>query len=441
MKLAIIGGAGVRVPLLVNGLVGRGLPIGEVALFDVDRQRLAVIARLARARAGDVRITQHDAIAACVADADFIVTSIRVGGLAARHRDEATALRHGLVGQETVGPGGFAMAARTVPVLAAYMHEIVRHAPSAWVINFSNPVGIVTQALRRAATTTDPHPKVIGICDTPTELFAEIAHALDVPAAECAFDYIGLNHLGWVREVYHRGRPLLADIWSDSDTLERIYSRPLFPAAYLAKLRLLPTEYVYYYEFPDRAVSNVRATGTSRGEVVSALTDRLFADLSTERRDAVRIYETYLQTRSASYMQLESGASAPKAPSPWGDLTGYDRIAFDVIHAIVHNTGAIIPLNVANRGNLPELAADDVVEVPCSVGASGPRALHVGALPSQVRALTLQVKDYERRTMIAALAGDREGLIDALAHNPLVPSEAVAETLFRELALSEPSNP
>lgn len=430
MKLAIIGGGGVRVPLLINGLVARGLPIDHVSLFDTNAQRLAIMASLARTRTPGVPVSVHNAVANCVSAADFVVTSIRVGGLAARQHDEVVSLAHGIVGQETVGPGGFAMAVRSVPPLARYAEEIARYAPSAWVINFTNPVGIVTQAMRRAADL-----KIVGICDTPTELFAEIAHALGVAAGECTFDYFGLNHLGWVREVYHAGRPLLEGLWADQTQLEAIYSRPLFPPAYLATRRLLPTEYVFYYDFPERAVANIRAAGKGRGVVVSELTDGLFRDLADTSRDSIRIYEDYLAERSASYMQIESGQACPSQPSPWAALTGYDRIAFDVIHAIVHDSDAVIPLNVANEDNIPDLAPDDVVEVPCAVGANGPRARQVGPLPRQVSDLVVRVKEYERRTIDAAETLTHDALVDALAHNPLVPSRDIAAKLVDELQL------
>jgi len=431
MKLAIIGGAGVRVPLLVNGLIGRGLPFADVALFDPDRPRLEIIGRLAAARAGRARVTLQDSVDACVDGADFVVTSIRVGGLAAREHDETVSLAHGVVGQETVGPGGFAMGVRTVPVLSNYARIIERRAPAAWVINFSNPVGLVTQAMRHAADLN-----IVGICDTPTELFAEIAHALGVPARECSFDYIGLNHLGWVRDVRRDDEPLLAAAWTNPDLLQRIYSRPLFDAQYLSQLRLLPTEYVYYYEFPGRAVANIRAAGTNRGAVVSRLTRQLFADLAARPADPIAVYEQYLETRSASYMQIESGQPSPKPPSPWSELTGYDRIAFDVMHAIVHDTKAVIPLNVWNDGNIPDLAADDVVEVPCTVDASGPHPLPAGALPAQVRDLVVGVKRYERNTIDAAQTMTPDALTGALASNPLVPSRDLAARLVGVLQLA-----
>lgn len=430
MKLSIIGGGGVRVPLLVHGLITRGLPIDRVALFDVDRNRLALMADLAAVRAPSAAVITYDDVASCLDNADFVVTSIRVGGLAAREHDEATALAHGIPAQETIGPAGFAMAIRTIPVISGYARDIERHAPGAWVINFTNPVGMVTQAMRRAADI-----KAIGICDTPTELFAEAAHALGVPLRQCSFDYIGLNHLGWVRDVRYQGRGLLADVWTDPDLLTRIYARPLFPADYLARLKLLPTEYVYFYDFPDRAVANTRAAGRTRGAEVAKLTTRLFEALSAKPANALETYEEYLAERSGSYMQVESGQAAPTPPSPWGELTGYDRIAYDVMSAIVHDSNAIVPLDVPNEGSIPDLADDDIVEVPCAIGASGARPTRAGALPSQVRDLVVRVKEYERKTIDAAEAMTSAALVDALAHNPLVSSAPLAAMLVDRLQL------
>jgi 6-phospho-beta-glucosidase len=168
---------------------------------------------------------------------------------------------------------------------------------------------------------------------------------------------------------------------------------------------------------------------------VRQLTTQLFSELAAGPQNAVQVYENYLKRRSASYMQLEAGQSSPSTPSPWAELTGYDRIAFDVIHAIVHDTQQVIPLNVANDGNVPELAWDDVIEAPCTVGAAGPQPLRVGTLPTRARELTVTVKEYERRTIDAAEAMTRDALVDALALNPLVPSRDLAETLIDELRL------
>jgi len=428
MKLGIIGGAGVRTPLLVHGLTRSDVPITSIALFDPDESRLALIAPLAQKLAGSVPVVACADGASCARDAAFVFTSIRVGGIEGRARDERTAMEHGIVGQETVGPGGFAMAMRTIPHIVRYAREVEQHAPDAWIINFTNPVGIITEAVRTATTA-----KIIGICDTPTELFEEIAHALDVPSAECYFDYFGLNHLGWVREVYHHGRPQLHRLWDSPDRLRAVYRVPLFEPAFLRQLRLLPTEYVYYYYRAQEAFENVRRAGQSRGAVIEQLNAQLFDDLRRPGVDGLAVYERYLAARNAGYMQLESGAAAPKAPSPWAALTGYDKIALSVIRAIHTNSGAIIPLNVTNRGNLPELQDGDVVEVPCAVTSNGAMPLQVGAVPVQVHDLLRRVKDYERRTVRAALSQDRDAARDALAMNPLVADRTLADRLIEAL--------
>ena len=432
MKLAVIGGAGVRTPLLIHGLTRSDVPISSVCLYDPDQERLGIIAPLAARLSGGAAVTASTSVAECVEGADFVFTSIRVGGIEGRARDEATALDHGVVGQETVGPGGFAMAMRTIPHIVGYAREVERRAPNAWIINFTNPVGMITEAVRTATGA-----KIIGICDTPTELFEEIAHALELPSQECHFDYFGLNHLGWVREVYHGGRPQLHRLWDDPKRLASIYRVPLFDPAFLRQLRVLPTEYVYYYYRARDAFENVKRSGKSRGYVIQQLNVKLFEDLAQPGAEARTVYEAYLAARDGSYMQIESGTAAPRKPSPWAAMTGYDKIALSVLRAIHFNTGAIIPLNVSNRGNLPELEADDVVEVPCTVTLNGALPLHVGAVPTAVLELLLQVKDYERRTVKAALSGDRDAARNALARNPLVADQALARRLIDAMHVGE----
>ncbi len=428
MKIAVIGGAGVRTPLLVNGLTQSDLPIREIALFDIDARRLDAIGHVAR------RFAHHATLALCttsadaIRDADFVFTSIRVGGIEQRARDEAASLRHGVLGQETIGPAGFAMTVRTIPALLHYAREVEQLAPDAWMINFTNPVGPVTQALL-----TETQARVIGICDTPTELFEEVAHALGVPSAECHFDYFGLNHLGWLREVYYRGRPQLARVWSDPDVLRSIYRAPLFDAEYLATLKLLPTEYVYYYIRTKHAAENMRKAGQTRGEVIARLNEHLFHELATPGVDAVATYERYLASRNAGYMQIESGSAIALAPIASAAVTGYDKIALSVVRAIHFNTGAVIPLNVRNNGNLP-LDADDCVEVPCVVNATGAWPTHVPPLPPRIAEFIQRVKAYERLTIHAAHAQTPQAAVEALAANPLVADRVLAHTLYDALA-------
>jgi 6-phospho-beta-glucosidase len=441
MKIAVIGGGGVRTPLLVGGLTQSDLPIEQIALYDVDQERLKTIGAVAALMAAKSRVTLAGSVAESVASADVVFTSIRIGGIAQRVRDEAVAQRHGIVGQETVGPAGFAMAARTIPQMVDYARQIAEAAPKAWIINFTNPVGMVTEAMR---TVSD---RVIGICDTPTELFEEVARALDLDAEACRFDYFGLNHLGWLREVYHHGEPQMQRLWSDPDLLRSVYKVPLFDPVSLRDLRMLPTEYVYYYDQPTRAFDNVRRAGRGRAEVIAELTRVLFEALAAPGADLVPIYKSYLRTRSASYMQIEAGTDAPSDALPRSafaeasarqasatSLSGYDRIALGVLRAIHFNANTIIPLSVANRGNLPLLQDRDVVEVPCVVNANGATPLHVGAVPNRIAPLLTHVKEYERLTVRAALAQSMDTAREALARNPLVPDRATADVLIADLS-------
>jgi 6-phospho-beta-glucosidase len=309
-----------------------------------------------------------------------------------------------------------------------YARAITRAAPGAWIINFTNPVGMITEAMRTVTS------RVIGICDTPTELFEEVARALDLPPDRLFFDYFGLNHLGWLREVYSDGEPQLRRLWNDFDRLESIYKVPLFVPTYLHDLKLLPTEYVYYYAEPQRAVDNIRRAGQTRGQAIAELTDVLFDALRDPHADAVAAYQSYLFTRSAGYMQIESG-TAPSAArvASASQMSGYDKIALAVIRAIHFNLNTIIPLSVENHGNIPSLMDRDVVELPCAVSANGARPLHVGRIPDRVQPLLSRVKEYERLTVRAVLAQSVDAAREALANNPLVPARGTADRLVRDL--------
>jgi 6-phospho-beta-glucosidase len=429
VTIAIIGGAGIRTPLLVRGLARSRMPIREIRVFDTDRDRLRLIAPLTE-RVASVNVRVTESAEACVKGAHFVIASIRPGGIDRRAEYERIALDHGVVGQETVGVGGWAMALATIPAMVDYAKVVASHAPDAWMLSFTNPVGMVTEGVLKATSVP-----VIGICDTPIELFQEIAHAIGESAADCHFDYVGLNHLGWVREVWVRGEPHMKGILADDTTLAKIYRRPLFENSRLRELGALPTEYVYFYESPERAVANSRRGGTSRGAAIANMNDALFETLRAGREDSVKVYETYLAERSGTYLALEGegDASRVNAPSEAALLSGYDKIAVSVIDAIHRNTGDLVPLSVANKGNIHGLRDDDVVEVPCLVNANGPRALHVGAPPDRVRSLLERVKAYERATVAAALDGSRDAAIEALALNPLVPSRDLAATLARHL--------
>ena len=268
VKIAVIGGAGVRVPLLAGGLSRSDLNLSEIALYDIDQDRLRIIANLASQMANGVKITTAATPEPAIDGSSFVITSIRVGGASQRAKDEAIALAHDVVGQETIGPAGFAMAVRSIPPIVDYGRMVARLAPRAWMINFTNPVSIITQAVHQ-----ETDARLIGICDTPLEMFEDAAHALGLPASVCGYDYFGLNHLGWLRDVLFEGEGQLQRIWTDDAKLMSAYRAPLFEPERLRTLKLLPTEYLYYYYRPAHALEKIKASGSSRGQVVAKLTE------------------------------------------------------------------------------------------------------------------------------------------------------------------------
>jgi 6-phospho-beta-glucosidase len=409
-KVAMIGGGGVRTPLVIHGLVQatKQLGIHTLCLFDVDRDRTEIIARIGREivrKAGvDFSITVSSDLESAVEGAEFILSSIRVGGMSARARDERIAIEHGLAGQETTGPGGAAMALRTVPATLAHAKVIERIAPRAWFINFTNPAGLITQALNAHTSL-----RVVGICDTPIELFHRIAESFGASPTEMQFDYAGLNHLGWVRRVLLRGQDVTASLLNDDTKLRSIYPGNLFDPVLIRTLGLLPTEYLFFYYRQRIALANQEKAGASRGQELERMNIELFQRLATESpADALETYRDYLQRRNASYMKLESEAGSAfgtekQQSDPFDAATGYHRIALDVMTALLSDIPHTSVVNVPNHGAIDDLDADDVVEVPCEISRHGIVSHRTGPLAESVRGLVLAVKAYERTSIRAAV--------------------------------------
>jgi 6-phospho-beta-glucosidase len=375
-----------------------------------------------------------------VKNADFVVNSLRVGGMSRRALDERIAIEHGLAGQETTGPGGAAMALRTVPVALLCAKTVERVAPQACFVNFTNPAGLVTQALLNNTTI-----RVIGICDTPAELFHRIAVALGEPYNELSFDYAGLNHLGWIRRIRLRGKDITSRILSNSALLQKLYSSDLFDPALIQTLGLIPTEYLFFYYSQRKAYSNQMRAGASRGEELQRLNEDLFRELKAIEQDdqALAIYRAYLMRRNASYMKLEGEAgsafrAAEEEQDPFETATGYHRIALEVMTALVSEKPKEIVVNVANRGAIEDLQADDVVEVPCDVDRSGAHPRQVGRLPNSVRGLVQSVKAYERTTIEASLRSSRRLAQLALLEYPIVGQWDLAGEVLESLCGSDP---
>ncbi|MET4674830.1 MULTISPECIES: family 4 glycosyl hydrolase [unclassified Luteibacter] len=417
-KIALIGGGGVRSPLVVFGVneAAEALGASEMVLYDPDPARLRIMVDLGKAVirrfGGDLRLRGATSLEDTIEGADFVLNSIRIGGIAGRAADERTSIDHGYPGQETTGPAGVAMALRTIPIAIEQARLVERLSPEAWLVNFTNPAGLITQAV-----SDHSKARIVGICDTPTELFHNIAHALGEPAADVECDYVGLNHLGWVRGVRVRREDVLDRLLASDELLRKLYLAPLFDFDMIRTLRLIPTEYLFFYYERQRALVNQRKQGGSRGGEIQRLNDELLSSL-TARLDAgdgdtaVDIYAAYLNQRSGSYMKLEAegGSAFDQGVSLQGDpfrvATGYHRIAIDVMSALTGARPARIVVNTRNGGALPDLPDNDIVEIASDISLDSIVPRPIAPLPDAVNGLVRSVKAYERAA-IASVLNDR----------------------------------
>jgi 6-phospho-beta-glucosidase len=444
-KVACIGGGGVRTPLVVFGIneCARHLGIDEVVLYDPDLERARMMGSLGRAvvqrEGGSLRVREAVGLEEAIEGADFVLSSIRVGGIAARAIDERIAIRYGYPGQETTGPAGMAMALRTVPVAVKQARAVARYAPKAWLINFTNPAGIITQAILHH---TDA--RAVGICDTPSELLHRIALALAAAPEEVRCEYVGLNHLGWVRKIVVRGIDMTNDVLADGNILDRLHAAPLFDHDLMRALRLIPTEYLYFYYSQRRALANQKANGGTRGNEIGKLNDELFQRLgvllaANDGAGALATYIDYLNARSGSYMMLESagengfGDETEKGVDPFRAANGYHRIALAVMKALRGKSSQRVIVNVRNQGSIDEIDANDVVEVPCNIADGVISPEPCGSLPKTVRGLVLAVKEYERATIEAAMTGSRQSARKAMLIYPAIGEWEPSEPLLHDL--------
>jgi len=461
MKLAVLGGGGVRMPTFVRAvLASRPGAFDEICLYEPDATRRATTARLA-AEVGDVLgqpgvVTVTADAAEAFTGTDYVFSAIRVGGDRGRVIDEQVALRRGIVGQETTGPGGCAMALRTIPVVLAYCDLLSRCSPDAVLINFTNPAGLITQAISAQGKV-----RAIGVCDTPSGTIAGLAAFLDVRGARTAgagggaagrilARYGGLNHLGWISSFEVDGSELIGDLIARFEELQQVNQHlAAFDAGLVRRVGAIPTEYVYYYYDPRRYVDDVARAGSSRGEDVLKLNDELLAAIGNAFADgdvhaAWSAYASLLGVRRDTYMKTDmqgaSGqaearaarAAAGPVPIEAEELGGYEGLAMRVIDGLAGRGASEVIVNMRNGSALDFLDPDDIVEVPARVAADGLSQLDAADLPGSARALVLAVKEYERGIVDAALTGNASLAAVALAQHPLVPGITAARELIAE---------
>lgn len=452
MKLTVIGGGGFRIPQLYSALGREDAPIrvSELHLHDVLPERLDTIRKILDHLAPSFplapRVTVGTDLDEAVVGADFIFSAMRIGGIDGRIADERTALELGVLGQETVGPGGLAYALRTIPVVTALAERVRDLAPDAWLINFTNPAGLVTEAMRRVLG-----DRVIGICDTPIGLMRRATRAAGIPSLagserieldrvdlNCAdlnrvdFDYVGLNHLGWLRRLSVDGVDLLPGIIESDEALTGVEEARLMGFDWIRTIGALPNEYLYYYYFTREATERIRSGAETRGEFLKRQQDRFYADArGAGPAETLALWEDTLREREYSYM-AESRAEEDRDARLDEDVEdgGYQRVAIELMTALSGGDSATMILNIGNGSIVGGLPEDAVIEAPCRVDADGVHPMPVAPVAGDMLGLMQQVKGAEQIMLRASLGRDAELAWRGFAAHPLVDSVAVAKLLL-----------
>ena len=409
-KIVIIGGGSSYTPEITDGLIRHqeALSVGEVWLVDIPegKEKLDIVGGLAGRmieRAGNpfklhLTVDRREALAG----ADFIITQMRVGGMRSRIKDERIPLKHGVIGQETTGPGGFTKALRTIPAMLAICRDIEELAPSAWMINFTNPSGIVTEAVSRHTRV-----KIAGLCNLPIGTERWLQKEYQAKPEEMLVEFVGCNHLVWVNHVYVRGVDMIDDL------IERVAVAGSWPRALLESLHAIPCGYHRYYYQKDEELAKLQQADAegkpTRGEAIIEIEKDLFE----QYRDP------NLNTKPEALSKRGGG--------------GYADAALRLVSSICSDRRDIQCVDTRNRGAIADLSPDSVIETSCVITGHGPVPLAIGPVRPQLRGLIQQVKAYEELTVEAAVNGDRKAALLALVTNPLVPSVKVASALLDDL--------
>ena len=414
MKLTVIGGGSTYTPELIDGVISRHnrLPITHIHLVDIDPVKLKIIAqfamRMIKAAKVDIEIEFGTDLRVGVRGAQFVVSQFRVGTQAARHRDELLGRKYKLIGQETVGVGGFAKALRTIPVALNVARTIVEEAPDAILLNFTNPAGLITQSLIQEI----PELTTIGLCNVPWNTRIEIAQALGVAATAVTFDYVGLNHLSWIRGVKVDGidcsaaalqafRGLTVEKGKPGDS-------PAWTQSSIDLLQAIPNYYLSYY-YSEKAWIDYQASNPTRASEVMKIEEILIEKFKDET----------LVTKPDELMQ-RGGAY-------------YSDSAAELMADIYNNAGTTHIVNTLNNGAVPEFPDSAVMEIPAVITAKGAQSIQTSAMRNDIDSLVRSVKDFELLTIDAAVNGSEESALRALITNPIGPDISDARDLWADL--------
>ncbi|MET9337838.1 6-phospho-beta-glucosidase [Nonomuraea sp. NPDC003804] len=406
MKLAVVGGGSTYTPELIDGFarLRDELPLTEIALVDPDVARLELVAGISRrmlAREGHpATVTATSSVSEGVAGAQAVLFQLRVGGQAAREVDETLPLRCGCVGQETTGAGGLAKALRTVPVVLELAEQVRRHAPEAWIVDFTNPVGIVTRAL------LDAGHRAIGLCNVAIGFQRRFAGYLGVAPERVSLGHVGLNHLTWERSIMVDGADVLPALLARHG--QEIADDLRLPVELVRRLGVVPSYYLRYFYAHDLVVEEQRASPSRAAEVAAMESEllRLYADPAVDTKPEL------LERRGGAF---------------------YSEAAVALVASLLGDRRDAQVVNVRNGGTLPFLPDEAVIEVPATIGAAGAVPLPMPAVEPLYAGLIAAVSAYESLALEAALRGGEDRVRNALLAHPLVGQEAVADELTRLL--------
>ena len=405
MKLTVIGGGSTYTPELADGL-GRLAPgVTELVLVDPDETRLAAVgpvsARIMRAQGHPARVRWTTSLDDGADGAGAVLIQLRVGGQAARDRDETWPLDYGRIGQETTGAGGLAKALRTVPVVLEVAERVRRRAaPGAWIIDFTNPVGIVTRAL------LDAGHRTVGLCNVAIGFQRWFASLLGVPPGEVSLDHAGLNHLTWTRAVLVDGKDRLPDLLAGHG--EEIAGRIGLPLPLLSELGAVPSYYLRYFYAHDAAAAEQRERPTRAAEVAGL------------ERELLRMYADPALDHKPELLSHRGGAF-------------YSEAAVALLSSLLGDGQDVQVVNLRNNGTLPFLDDDAVIEAPARIGRDGPVPEPAAPLAPLLRGLVAHVSAYEELALDAALRGGRNRVAAALLAHPLVGQYTLAEAMTERL--------
>jgi 6-phospho-beta-glucosidase len=407
MKVAVIGGGSTYSPELVQGFgeVGERLGVDELVLQDTDEERLAVVGgaaeRIARAHGYAGRLVCTTDLDAAIDGASAVLLQIRVGGQTARHSDETIPLRCGCVGQETTGAGGFAKALRTVPVVLDIADRVRRQgADQAWIVDFTNPVGIVTRAL------LDHGHRAVGLCNVAIGFQRLFAAWLGVTPESVLLGHAGLNHLTWIRSVHVDGEDVLPELLRVHG--DEIAEHVELPRRIIDNLGAVPSYYLRYYYEHDRVVQELLGSRSRAEEVMDV------------ERELLELYRDPQLHDKPDLLMRRGGAY-------------YSEAALNLLSALFGDDASVQVVDVRNNGIIPAVPADAVIEVPARVTRSGAEPLPVVALPAHQSGLIAHTAAYEALTASAAVSGDREVAFRALLTHPLIGQSALAEQLLEDI--------